>query len=267
MYEDLLTYGYSIIPNFLNKEEIDFLLNDYYNNSRSAVNLSAGKHDMREASDQTASTLFPKLKEIISASPIPADVLMPGGLYVDSTKINLDWHQDHSTFFLLQEHYKLLKFYITIFKTDVNQSGLSIINFKTLEEYDSIGARKLINNGATRFEPFDNCTKVLNDNTGEEWILNVNLDKIKVSPALSAGDLLVCRGDIIHRTQDNHTHRIAIVLHSVDGNIIIDIKNTIPDNESKKYIFESNKEEVEAIKNIFHRFGKDKLTVYEWMTE
>ena len=210
--------------------------------------------------------LEPKLRDIIKQSPVYTDTIVPGGLFSDTTMMNLDWHQDHGTYLFFKNHNSVLKFYIPIVKPDVEKSGLSVLSYKTLAEYDSAGAERLKGKGATRFFPEGNRTKVIEDDINQEWYLNVNIEDIKISPKIKAGDLLLCRGDIIHRTQDVDTHRVAIALHSLDGNIKISIENFIPDTEAKEEIYKINKELIDGFKNRFTKIGKNEMNLYEWYT-
>jgi hypothetical protein len=262
MYEDLTEHGFVVVPNFLNEQELTLLI-DQYSKSHPAKVFSAGNflfHDIQEWI--VKDVLTPRLKTIIDNSPIFADQIIPGGLFTDTNLMDLSWHQDHGTYIFFKQHYDLLKFYIPIIKPDEFKSGLSVVSFKTLSDHDPEGAKKLIGIGATSFYPEGDTTKVINDDTGKEWFLNVNIDDIKVSPYTKPGDLLLCRGDIIHRTQDTDTHRVAIALHSVNGNIVVSMDNLIALTKDSR--FEANRDVLSALECKFKSIGKDRVNLYEW---
>jgi hypothetical protein len=65
--------------------------------------------------------------------------------------------------------------------------------------------------GARRLMSENNRTYALDDNNGgHRTNFSFDLTELSVSPAISVGDVLVMRGDTIHRSQDTNTHRIAI---------------------------------------------------------
>jgi hypothetical protein len=263
LYNDLIEHGFVVIPNFLNTNDLIFLVKEYMK-SKSAITLSPGDLIFHDIPEFVVRALEPKLRSVIDQSPIPADTVVPGGLFTDTTLMNLDWHQDHGTYIFSRNHYNVLKFYIPIAKPDVNKSGLSLLSYKTIAEHDPEGARRLINNGATRFFPEGKQTRIIEDILDQEWILNVNIEDIKISPAIGPGDLLLCRGDIIHRTQDCDTHRVAVAFHSLDGNIKISIDNFNPTTPAMEDIFKTNQDLITGLKNRFNRIGKDEMNMYEW---
>jgi ectoine hydroxylase-related dioxygenase (phytanoyl-CoA dioxygenase family) len=145
--------------------------------------------------------------------------MLPVALYADTTKFNTGWHQDHESYYYFQQNYHYLNFYIILEKEDPNKSGLSIIPFDKLREYS--GADKIIGSGAKSFHPQENSTTVISQETGEIFNIPVDIDSIALTPNLEPGDLFLLRGDTIHKTQDNETHRLALSIRCTRGDSVI----------------------------------------------
>ena len=81
----------------------------------------------------------------------------------------------------------------------------------------------------------DKCDFVMRDSmNGEVLELPINFDDIKYSPNLIAGDMLIIRGDVIHKTNDMLTERVALSLRCVN-------KKECTLNLNKLMILSSNK--------------------------
>lgn len=264
MYEDLNTHGFVVVKNFLNALELKYL-RQAHANSLPGPHISTGSYKFQNAADSVVNTFVPKIKQkILKDCCIDADVIIPGGTFFDTTKMDLSWHQDHGTFLFFREHVNLLKYYIPFIKPDPTLSGLSLISFEQLRKHDPKGHARLVNAGANSFSPEGDITRVSDDVQGTEWQLKVNLDDISVSPELEPGDLVLMRGDCIHRTQDNKTARVSLVMHSIKGSTRIKSSYTEPHTEALRRIFDSNADTVSMIKDKFKRIGKDDVDIYEW---
>ena len=108
---------------------------------------------------------------------------------------------------------------------------------KLLEYLVGPQVERIINSGAKRFKLHTDYTEVIDDEIGKGFKIPVNLNKISESPELHAGDLLLIRGDVIHKTQDSLTHRVAISIRSIDGTSPICLQTLKSGCEEKiKYI-------------------------------
>lgn len=257
------TTGYALYPNFLTTEEIDRFLLDY-KNSRFMPASSVINQDMHDATDSVLETIHDKIRIVLKQLDFNVDLVLRGGTYTDTTLMNLDWHQDHLSYYMFQHHYRYLNFYITLSKENTQQSGLSIVPFDALEKTVPEYVGKIKNSGASRFYPKNNNTKVFNDNTGEEYTMPVNIDSIKISPELSPGDLLVIRGDVIHKTQDNITNRIALSVRCIDSTLPMNINKILAGCELKQQAFTANQSSVNEVKKRFESAGVTEMTVLEF---
>ena len=212
---DLKTKGYTVIPNFLTQEEIDIFLADY--NKVRYNTFSNHPATVTRLSLDLPIQIFLKLSKVAKQSGLQVDLLLPGGLYTSTESMNMLCHQDHQSFYFNQQLYNYLNFYIILEKDDPMLSGLSVIPFDTLTNLAPNHVSTLINSGAKRFYPLGSVTRVFDDSNGDGWGLPVNIETIKESPKLSAGDLFLIRGDVIHKTQDASTKRIALSIRWADS--------------------------------------------------
>jgi len=257
------TAGYTLYPNFLTTEEINRFLSDY-KSSRFMPASSVINQDMYDATDSVLETIHDKIRAVLKQLDFNVDLVLRGGTYTDTRLMNLDWHQDHLSYYMFQHHYRYLNFYITLSKEDKKRSGLSIVPFDALEQTVPAYVSKIQNSGASRFYPENDSTKVFNDDTGEEYTIPVNIDLIKISPELAPGDLLVIRGDVIHRTQDNITNRVALSIRCIDSTLPMNINKILSGGKLKQQAFNANQSSVDEVKKRFESAGVTEMTVLEF---
>ena len=77
---------------------------------------------------------------------------------------------------------------------------------------------KISGKGAVRYEIKGKKTTLFNDNEGGKYgVLPYDINDIAFTPMLDSGDLLIMRGDLIHKTQDADTLRIAASIRVANG--------------------------------------------------
>lgn len=259
---DLGISGYTVVKNFLTPLEIKSLSEDYsHHNTIDNTNYTASV-----ASRNVEEILFPKIRTMLSLikkeSGITADFLIPIACYLNNKDSDFKWHQDHESFYVHQQHKNYLNFYIPFVKPDSKKSGLGVIPFDVLGMYCPDHTDKIINSGATRFFPQENLTEVYNDDNGEHYILPVNLNNLAEYPELFAGDLLLMRGDIIHKTQDTLTARTAVTVRCTDGNIMVNKNKLLSGCEKKLKMIKNNQRMYD---NIISKFGdNDEISAKEF---
>ena len=219
---DLKTKGYTVIPNFLTQEEIDMFLADY--NKVRTNSLTNHPQYVSPATPWIHNKILPKLTQVSTSSGLKADLVEDIGSYTSTESMDMGWHQDHQSYYFYQQSYNYLNFYIILEKDDPTLSGLSLIPFDVLAELAPNHVDKFINSGAKRFCSLSNTTQVTDDNDGTNWHLPFNIGTIKESPKLSPGDLLLIRGDVIHKTQDILTKRVAFSIKYMDSSAPISLK-------------------------------------------
>jgi len=230
---DLLTKGFVVIPNFLSSLEIDYAMCDYEasllkgpKNKNYAV-LGASQ-TIRELLSQKISNM---IDLVYQQTDIKAD-LKTHCAYWATDQVSLEWHQDHENYFIWQNLYHSLNFWIPIQKPIPHESGLSIIPFDRFPE----NMNRLVERGATRYKCQDSRTSVYDDENDTTFDLDLNIEDLKITPQLNVGDLLLLRGDIIHRTQDTNTSRVALSIRSVDGSREINKEKMFSGGKVKKQL-------------------------------
>jgi hypothetical protein len=215
--------GFTVIRNFFSVDDLAHV-RDEYENSASASPLN-GNYDVRLGSPGLNRHFEQRLdvvsQRVSADAGIHADVTA-GSLYFSTKKgVNFPWHQDHESYFLFQEHYNYLNFYIPFIKEKADASNICLIPFDRLRMEAPDHIEKIIGGGAKRFQAEGDCTRVLDDEYDTAYSMPVNLERIAVIPELNAGDLLLFRGDMIHRTQDSRSNRVAISFRRVNSRSII----------------------------------------------
>lgn len=121
-------------------------------------------------------------------------------------------------FRLTGDHHHMLNFWIPIVKTEVSKSNLSLVPFDRLRERSEAAYEVMFGGGGCRFIPesgrtavFANDGQIFEADTPAEptlW-LDFDVEELVVTPQLAAGDCLLLRGDLPHRTQDADSERVA----------------------------------------------------------
>lgn len=148
--------------------------------------------------------------------------VVPGGV--------LNWHLDHYSYYLHQDHTNWLICYIPIFKPSKHLTNLAIVPTDVIKQHDPHLHQKIQGRGAMRFRCVETDTlewfemrfpgqsiKVGDwfaiddyDDSSPGFKLQMDLEVHKVVPQLEVGDLLIMRADVIHRTHDAGTDRISV---------------------------------------------------------
>ena len=210
--KDLDTKGFVVIPGFLSESEVQELRLDFEHQPLNAHNRN---YSITRASDQATVRLRRRVEAVLplvnSQTKLHVDSPQSTSYFATGEKrgIKFGWHQDHESFYMLQNSYDYLNFYIPIVKSRRDKSNLSLVPFDVLERESPRTFGKLVRHGATRFMRIGPMKVAICDDSGTLHIMPRCLDQMAYTPKLAAGDLLLLRGDVIHRTQDADTERVA----------------------------------------------------------
>lgn len=150
----------------------------------------------------------------------------------------LNWHLDHFSYFLHEDHKNFLICYVPVFKPTPSLANVAIVGDDVVKALDPELHRRIQGRGALRFRcveadtlewfklrfPGEEITVgdwyAIEDMYDETpgWKLKFDLEKHKVVPELNAGDLLIMRADIIHRTNDAGCDRISVRCDAIPAN-------------------------------------------------
>ena len=125
------------------------------------------------------------------------------------------WHSDRISYYMHQTHYHYLNFWIPIRKPEAARSGLALIPMDRLAESAPRIERALFGRGAASIRDGRLAYEV--DTHSYEEACPFDPEALAVAPELAEGDALVVRGDVLHRTQDTETSRVAISLRAFDA--------------------------------------------------
>ena len=265
-YSLLETQGYIVIPKFLNNKELEFFRKDYVN---SKPNTYTADLTLFDVSNSGIRVLDKKINLVLTAicsqTNLDVDLMIPQARYFDNQQYyneitRPEFHTDHQIFYFLQQFYNYLNFWIPIIKPDINKSGITIIPFDKLAELMPSHVEKIINSGATRYITDGNTTKFINDGTGEETILPRNINEIAVSPELSAGDVLLMRGDLIHMGQDTDTDRVAVSLRCTQSSAPINKNKLFVGGPSKQKTIKNYLNSVQKVLDLCQEKNSDTIT-------
>jgi hypothetical protein len=251
--KDLETRGFLKIPNFLSVEEIDIIEKTHY----SIINSGSENKNYKVLRGPIPKSVeyksFELLAKINQETDIRTNRLVSGADYLDNDFISFyKWHQDHESYYKWQNSYDHLNFWIPVVKPDPYYSGLEVIpldNFRSIapdfvDDYIiAQGAKICIKN----FNP----SRLKDDETGEIHDLTFDLDTIKETIIIKPGDLLLLRGDILHRSQPSATHRISLSYRAVNDNGIISKQKFFSGCLTKKIMINNNIKAFNKIISLF----------------
>ena len=142
----------------------------------------------------------------------------------------LDWHLDHYSFFRYRDHTNYIICYMPVLKPSSATSNLDLIPYDHLFNADFLTYKRSIGRGAMRLRKvedfnvdwfaarFPSHRININDwyaiddyyDHCDGWSLDFDPGSIAVSPHLNAGDLLIMRADLFHKTGFVGTDRLSV---------------------------------------------------------
>ena len=184
-------------------------------------------------------------------------------LYFDNNIAGFGWHQDHEDYFLWQSTQHQLNFWIPIIKPDYWQDGLDVIPLDTFARHDpNFVKNHVIGKGAKSCAKLDaDSTRVRDDETGEAYILNYNIDGQGLTLPMNAGDLLLLRGDVFHKTPIKNQHRVAISIRGVDDRCVLTKAKFVSGGARKREMISNNPNGYQRIRQAFE--SRDTVTIKE----
>lgn len=194
-WSHLITRGYVMVPGFLSAREREILVQDF------SLGPPADRYEMgfkpvgRRALQALQPHLLEVLEEIRARTELEVDTIAPltRSHYIstelDQSQPTSTLHQDFDLFFALSgEHFHYLNFWLPLIKPYPEQTNLSLVDFARLQAEQPDTAAQALGGGGYRWPQLEGLTE---------------------TPHCQPGDLLLLRGDVIHKTQDRHTARVA----------------------------------------------------------
>ena len=143
-----------------------------------------------------------------------------------------------------QDAYNCVHFWIPIVKPDITQTGIDVIPHSKFEEQSPDIFKKYIKaKGAKRFLLRPPNIEMHDDEGGDLVMLDFDLNKVKETPIVGPGDLILLRGDTIHRSQlrsDNSPWRLSIAFWAFNLDAVISKERFYSGCEMKRSMIANN---------------------------
>jgi hypothetical protein len=232
---DLANKGYVVIRSFLDRDEIALFEADIPRNKGVWYEAYLVKIPPRNLLLQLSDKLDALTAAVSRQTDIDATFMIGGVYFFTDGGQRFSWHQDRESYYFTQTHYHYLNFYIPIIKPDIKKSNLSLVPMNRLQERSPELYDQLLGRGACLVEETQQKMTFFNENEGGEYgSVTYDLSEIAETPELKSGDLLLLRGDVIHRTQDADTVRVALSIRFTQGSHAVS-KAKLVDGGYKKF--------------------------------
>ena len=232
--------GFCVIPEFLSREEIDFLVEEF-DASPDYSPVSKTRHAARHLGDkpvagqtgalrstamgrkETFQGLGPRMEEF-AQGVTGAKAALYQILYLQTPVTDLSWHQDHDHFFLTGYNRTHLNFWIPLVKPSPTEAGLRVIPWRRLRDKSPRVFNLCRRSGASRLHSLrDGGTLYISDWSGVHWHEeNLEIEDVMATPEVGVGDLLLLSHNTIHATQTTDDRRLAVSLRTCDSETPID---------------------------------------------
>ena len=232
--------GFCVIPEFLSREKIDFLVAEF-DASPDYSPPSKTKHAAQHLGDkpvagqtgalranamgrkETFQRIGPRMEEF-AQGVTGAKAALNQILYLQTPVTDLSCHQDHDHFFLTEYNSTHLNYWIPLVKPSRSEAGLRVIPWDRLREKSPRVFNLCRRSGASRLYSLrDGGTLYLSDWSGVSYHdEDLEIEDVMETPELGPGDLLLLRVNTIHATQTTDDRRVAVSLRTRDPETPID---------------------------------------------
>jgi hypothetical protein len=263
-WHDLRTKGFVHVKGFLSALELKYLRDGYA--ATHGADGANGNYPVFDVPWKLVWRLESKLRsttaQVRDATGLNADMSVGAQYFSIEKGINFGWHQDHESYFVFQQHRDYLNFYMPIIKGDPEHSNLCILPFDSLRARAPQQFSRIEGRGAQVFLPGSpgSPTFVTDDENGIEYALPVDIEELKATPRLEAGDLLLLRGDMVHRTQDTETDRVSVSFRRTSSTAMISKQRLLSGGPKKKRMIENNHAAYEDVLRCFADLDTEHLT-------
>lgn len=218
----LETKGFVVIPSFLSYDEVGELVEIFSFLKQEPFFLNRNKGYQLLNSEPSAALknkVLELLKSICQQTNIKVDI--PLNLtYFDTSLVQFPWHQDHDCFYQWQDLYNFVNCWIPILKPHLEEGNLELIPHDVLQTLiPEFFNNSIKGQGQYTFYSSKEKTLIQHHGTHQITLFDFDLETIKEIPYVNAGDLVLYRGDVIHKTQNGD--RVAVNLRSVYSETIV----------------------------------------------
>jgi hypothetical protein len=267
-WKDLETKGFVHIPGFVSPEHLALCREDF---AVQPIDPNNHNNPVSEASQRGIEGLRPSIVDVMALVRANTDIHVDcelGSMYFATHRgVTFPWHQDHESYFGTQNHYDYLNFYIPVIKPVPEKSNLTVVPFDELERQLPDTYRRVVRSGATMVYDLGGRQMLCQSDSGTAHLTRSNIDGLACTPFLAAGDLLLLRGDMLHRTQDGETERVALSFRAGYSRSVIRRSQLANGGFAKAQSMVGNFGQYEIMFRAFDLSGRDELSLSELITQ
>ena len=258
-WKELETRGFIHIPGFLSKYDLEDCRADY---AVQPVEEANRNNAVSGASERATARLEPRVNELMALVNANTDIRVDcnlGSYYFATTRGVFPWHQDHESYFTSQNHHDYLNLFIPVVKPRPDKSNLCLVPFDVLKRESPKTFERVVGGGATMAYNLPDRQILVQSDSGLAHVSRVPLDRLAFTPQLEAGDLLLLRGDILHRTEDGDTERVALSMRLGYSKTVVRRAKLADGGLAKLRTMSGNFQLYEPLFHAFDRAGRDEL--------
>jgi hypothetical protein len=252
-FKDLETLGFLVVPEFLDSLERTAIFETHVDLIKQYNTTGSTNKNYAVLRGQVPDSVYTKANSLLKLINQYTDlktntVLGKKADYLDNSIVKFGWHQDHENYYRWQNSYNDLNFWIAVCKKIGTESGLDVVPQTAFaNQAESVYRNHILGKGAKFFKP-DGAVTIMDDTeTGEKICLPFNINDIKESPTTFSGDLLLMRGDLIHRSQEPQSHRVAVSFRAINRYQTVSKEKFYSGSEEKHRMIQNNILTYEAI--------------------
>ena len=189
--------GFCVIPEFLSREEIDFLVADF-----EASPLPDNPIHVRKGRKEAYERMRPRM-EAFAQEITGTKAALYQMQYFRTPGVSHPFHQDHDQFFMTEYNRTHLNSWIPLVKPSRTELGLHLIPWDRLAEKSPRLFNLCRRSGASRLLSLrGGGTFYISDWSGVTWIEeSLEVEEVMETPEVGPGDMLLLRFNVIHATQ------------------------------------------------------------------
>lgn len=270
-WEELESRGFIVVRGFLQRPQVEALISDFQHGARPESYPFGFKPIGRQAMAAVGKTIDAALKRIRARTNLMTDSVnfLTLSHYVAAWLAQRPYilHQDFDLDFRLTgDHRNYLNFWMPVIKPDPGRTNVAVLPLDTLQRRSPEAFGKVLGGGGQRWVPEGGRTAaygdrglILDEPVEPLFWLDLDLEELVEIPSVEVGDLLLMRGDVIHRTQDLDTPRVAASIRATATSKVL---------TKQRAAFVSGDVAEPVLKMLarcFERHASDKVTIGEFL--
>ncbi len=262
-WKDLETKGYLILKGVLDEKDLEPLCKEAETAvlaSKSYRPCLIGDQNIERLKNKFVLNLFSELKQ---KTKLQADHLQAGYYMGKKNGAHFNWHTDYADFYICQDFYNYINVYIPIIKPIYEKTNLMLLPFDIFDQYAPDLVRHFKGRGASQIIEANGISTFFDSNDGSSFTLDYLVSEFSITPFLSAGDVLLVRADVFHKSQDADTFRIAASLRLFNSGSVVHKTDLYADNIYKAQGFAVLGQELYVRRRAFTDSKKDKMSFGE----